>query len=550
MRQDCKWEKGCEQGLRGSLAILASFALFSCDSSSSAKSDDSTAPRDEASASTHLSPTNEQNPGTELDHSGANESGPGAHTSTSSSTDGALTDATNEPRDVQFGSGEFDEGCMLRTSNHAPGDRIVLRNAVTAEGDKAFVGFYDQEKQAECEVVQDARGDFRCMPKARDKDTENRYFLDERCEEEVEYRGICALDHQAVRVSDDACDQRRRLFAFGESLPAATVYERDADGNCREYGNLGSLYAMGPELVPEEYAKVEPVTWRGKGRIWAQGYEGDGGLRIVEHLLDSHLEQRCVFEQLSAKKEHCVPETEGLLGFTDPTCQQILLASEAWCGEPAPKYVSSSTSAGQCAASKSYLKATTPYEDERYLASSCTLAMNQTSPVFFTELVSDDEFVAVESTTAPADGGRLEPRYRTTTDGGCFFQDFWDNELQTACSFVPYGEQYYCLPLLHDEGALVAAFTDAACSEASPFLALRACEAATPPRFAVVDVPSCVAGPRKVRPVNPTPVSLPAALWIESGSDCIPYAPQPDTTYFAVGDEMSNGSFVAAVLEP
>src|SRR5690606_1463950 len=116
-------------------------------------------------------------------------------------------------------------------SSDLPGDRIVLRNAVTAEGDKAFVGFYDQEKQAECEVVQDARGDFRCMPKARDKDTENRYFLDERCEEEVEYRGICALDHQAVRVSDDACDQRRRLFAFGESLPAATVYERDADGN-------------------------------------------------------------------------------------------------------------------------------------------------------------------------------------------------------------------------------------------------------------------------------------------------------------------------------
>ncbi len=178
------------------------------------------------------------------------------------------------------GNGALDATCMTRTTNQIPGSRIVLRNVVTAEGDKAFVGLYDTLKEVECKVYQDAEGKFRCWPLATGKDLKNRYFLDQNCSDEVEYRAECALDYQAERVSSADCDDRLRFYPLGDPLPDALVYW-SAGGECKPYGTLNHLYKRGPELVPSEYAELKPVVWRGAGRIWVAGYEGDGGLHFA-----------------------------------------------------------------------------------------------------------------------------------------------------------------------------------------------------------------------------------------------------------------------------
>lgn len=171
-----------------------------------------------------------------------------------------------------------------------------------------------------------------------------------------------------------------------------------------------------------------------------------------------------------------------------------------------------------------------------------------TVALFSTELAPDGEFVGVESTTLSTDTGRLEPRYRTAADGGCLFRDFGDEELQTPCSFVPGGDKYYCLPNAPETTNLVA-FTDSTCEAETQYLMLRDCAGAQPPRFAIANIPSCVPGPREIRPVEPTPVTLPE-LWVESGGDCVVYTPDAEYSYFAVGAQVPNGDFVEATLEP
>ena len=450
---------------------------------------------------------------------------------------------------IPVGNGELDESCQMRTSIHSPGTRIVLRSAVTAEGDEAFLGLYDRQRQEECQITQDAEGTFRCMPPALDKDLDNRYYLDAQCTVEVEYRGACALDHRAVRVGT-GCDQRRRIIPFGEPLPEQMVYTtRGADG-CQPYGVLNRLHAPGEEVVPSDYAKVEPAVFRGKGRIWAEGYQGDDGLRFVSGLLDSELDELCTFEPLSDGKQHCVPQTRATLGYTDPSCEEVLAArSSSSCNPRLPNYVAVSRDA--CSPERSILKLGEAHVGELYLASSCMPAMNMSTQTYKTEAVSDDEFVAFERTTLTTDPGRLKPIYLTAEDGGCAFREWWDDELQTSCTFEGAGTEYFCQPKPDPTSLAVTleAFSDAECEVAAPYAKVSDCAGERPPMFSFNYPARCVYGWRTVRPVAPDPVTLPP-LWIKPGSDCEPYTPEVGATYYAVGAELPTSRFVKATADP
>jgi hypothetical protein len=456
------------------------------------------------------------------------------------------------------GDGELDATCMQRSSLHTPGSRIVLINAVTAEGDRAFLSFYDTEKQEECLPAQDAEGTVRCLPPARDKDLVNVYYLDDQCTQEANYRGICAFDYEAVPVSpNDPCDKRKRLLPFGDPIPDQLVYERAPDGSCTPYNNLNNLYASAPELVPSEYAELEPVSFRGRGRIWAQGYQGDGDLRIVTGLLDSQIDQRCGFAAMDDGEEHCVPEDTGQIGFTDRNCEQSLLTGSGTCGAPPPSY-SVSLSGDACNTTVSFLKATAPYEGELYVLGSCMPAPNMDATAFSTEPAPTSDFVAFESTTQTSDEGRLKPIRRTAMDGGCFFQDWWDEELGTVCSFTGSGSSFYCLPKTSHPGEALELFSDSTCQTAAYYLRVRNCDAATPPPFWVVYTAACASPftlrgldpkPRTVRAVDPTPATLPP-LWRGSSSNCTPYTLDGNSTYYAAGAVMPNSAFMPATLEP
>jgi hypothetical protein len=197
-----------------------------------------------------------------------------------------------------------------------------------------------------------------------------------------------------------------------------------------------------------------------------------------------------------------------------------------------------------------YLKAGDVYDGENYLLSSCGIAMNQEAVTYFTEEVSDDEFALVESTTFSEDSGRLKPMYQESSDGGCFFQGWWDEELQTPCTFGQVSGKYYCMPSgdTTSSAVPVEAFTDAACEEAAFYLKVPDCEGAPAPLFLSTYAPTCDGTAREVRVVTPEPAVLPS-LWILSGEVCEEYAPDPSVKYHALGDILPTSTFVEATPE-
>ena len=449
------------------------------------------------------------------------------------------------------GKGELDATCMTRSSNHLPGARIILRNAVTAEGDKAFLGFYDNQKKTECEIIEDAEGKFRCMPPANDDQT-NHYFFDTECKDELEYRGICSTEYHAIQASSDSCDTRRRVYAFGERVADQTVYQL-VNGTCQPYGTLNNLYRRGAELDPSEYAEVKPVLWRGAGRIWKEGYEGDGGLHLVTGLLDTQLNERCNYRLLGDGREHCIPWNQGSLQYRDASCNLPLLTSSTRCGWPLAHY-GSYKSGGACEVGKKVVKADSNYDGPRYSATTCMPATDTSGDSAFSiKAAPDSDFLVAERTTLSSDAGRLKPMYLSAADGGCYFRDWWDEQLQTPCSFATpdSGASYYCQPI-EDATSLalaVEAFSDSACQVAAPYVKVAGCTGAKPPKFSVVTGQSCAGGFGTIRSVDPTPV-VPPSLWTKPNGTCTPYTLDATATYYAAGPVIPNSDFVRATPEP
>jgi hypothetical protein len=138
-------------------------------------------------------------------------------------------------------------------------------------------------------------------------------------------------------------------------------------------------------------------------------------------------------------------------------------------------------------------------------------------------------------------------------DGGCTFEDFWDDQLHTACSFVaPYlGGTYYCLPKADASSLAVTidAFSDASCKVEAAYVKLPACDGAKPPPYMVVAEPACTLGWRSIRPVDPTPVT-PPPLFTNSSGTCETYPLPAGATYYAAGAVMPNSAFVSATATP
>ena len=444
---------------------------------------------------------------------------------------------------VGIGDGELDSTCMMRTSQSITGSRIQIRNAVTAEGDKAFIGFYDSEKTIECGPVLDAEGKYRCMPSAGDKDRLNSFFLDDKCTNEVWYKGICSSDYEAVPVSADLCDKRRRIYAFGDSMPDTMVYESQPGGVCKAYGVLNHVYHPGQELVATEYAELKPALWRGKGRIWARGYAGDGGLHLVQDLVDSQLDESCQLFALPGDANRCRPSYVAQLDYMDATCKLRLLDGSTTCGSSTPKYAYSGFD---------LVRADAKY-DGALLDRTCKPVQNP-GPAFSTKPVPNSDFLAAESNVVTSDAGRLKPRYLTTADGGCFFDEWWDEQLQTACSFkTAYaGAPYYCEPLNDStiRPQYVDTFSDTECNTPAPYLMLTSSEGDKPPKFFILLQSSC-ANQRvsEVRPVAPTP-SVPPPLYTNVTGDCVSYPVDPTSKYFATGAIMQKSEFVSATPAP
>ena len=452
------------------------------------------------------------------------------------------------------GGGEFDASCRERTSNHVAGSQIGLRNLVTAEGDQDFQSFYDLATGEDCEFRPDADGVTRCMPLASDEDTDNLYYLDTGCTDLIEYKGICAKDLIAVRVTPDACDERVRLFPYGDPLPDSVVYSHNAQGACVEYGTLNHLYRRGPELNPADYPEVTTAEWAGLGRIATFGFEAEGGFHAAQGYRDTQLGEACVFRSMRDGKDHCTPNELGYYEFSDAECNGVMTVPSNSCASaPTPRYAGA-LSADECMPGTYFFAAGGEFTGPFYDRWSCQPAAEPVGQQAFTMTeVPDGDFMAVEISVNQDDPGRLKPVYRTSADGGCWFQGWWDDELQTRCQFEMGNDDYlYCLPSAATGGSqLLEAFSEATCTVPAPYLRVPSCSASEVPAFVTETVqPTCAGDRRAVRQVLDagTPGSALPALWTDSSGTCEPMGVVAEDLYFALGEHVDYAMFVTGEL--
>lgn len=449
-----------------------------------------------------------------------------------------------------IGSGELDASCRERTTNHVAGSEIGLREGVTAQGDRAFLGFYDKKSGEECTFLQDAEGVTRCFPPAG---SASDFYLDGGCTQPIEYRGICGRDLFALPVSDDSCDLRRRVFAYGARKAAAVVWERDSSGNCREYGQLDNLYERGAELTPSDYPAVTSVTWRGLGRIAREGYEGPGGLQIVRSFRDEEVGERCSAKTLADGKPYCAPYVLGSFDLTDDSCSKTLLGTKASCSAPAPQFGAARTS--QSCVGDTYVEHGEPYTGPLHTRSGCKLASAADTDgyrVSTAKIVPPDRFAAIEPVVDESDEGRLKPVYDTTADGGCWFQGWFDSEQGSDCDFrLTSDEKYRCvpppLPYSPSGASVIELFTESTCT-ASVVYYSASCDEASVPKLVSRELSACHVARLEVRPVLAAVPTLPD-LWSKGSGGCQPYTYGSGSTFYELGEPLPLETFVAAEVE-
>ncbi len=177
-----------------------------------------------------------------------------------------------------------------------------------------------------------------------------------------------------------------------------------------------------------------------------------------------------------------------------PPANQLLLTSYDTCGT-SPEHYSPHVSGDACKPDSSFLEADSKYDGPLYVRGSCMPVMDASGTTSSVKAVPDSEFMALEGTTLTTDPGRLKPMYLSSPDGSCLFGGWWDEQLQTPCSFASNGPgtPYYCLPSVDETrpGKALETFSDSACTVASPILEALNCSGAKPPRFFIGDSSSC-----------------------------------------------------------
>lgn len=87
--------------------------------------------------------------------------------SSASSVDTTVTSARTT-RTSAAGSYEVaadaDDSGLAPTRNQRSGSRIRAKALITDEGDRAFLGWYDSQRQEDCDFLRDAEGTLRCLP--------------------------------------------------------------------------------------------------------------------------------------------------------------------------------------------------------------------------------------------------------------------------------------------------------------------------------------------------------------------------------------------------
>jgi len=445
---------------------------------------------------------------------------------------------------------------MTRTTNHLAGTRLKYHEVVTAEGDRAWDGFYDSLTGEDCSAAFAGDGKMRCVPRSRFETQV--FYTDAACSDPV-YLKDATCDHKYLELFDRsvACMPQVQLFAPGAAYTGPT-FQAGPSGTCVPNTTPNLTFARKGALVdPSTLAEVEPAQLPEPGRIARVGYKSADGAFMVSGYHDTQLDIDCNFGLLRDGKQHCYPRFNNAPEFSDAMCQTTLLGVSTACGVKPDLYFSRSSQDG-CNAGTIAVKADQPFTGQEYerdpADGSCAAVPSGASPdlTLYTSVDLPDSAVPeIAYTTVDSDPGRLKPMYRTATDGSCSFYDFWDSELKIACTFLGDPESgYSCYP---DVGSynLDKGFSDAGCSVAVDYLSEKTCFASQVPKYIVTwTYGDCGARTQSARQVGAGVVGAAAALFVGAPGNCSPIVVDPDSTYFTVGPALPPSTFVSGQRAP
>lgn len=456
------------------------------------------------------------------------------------------------------GSGNQGLACMEKTTNHSSGSRIKGRFLVTAEGDRAWEGWHDVELGIDCAVQGPfADGSYRCLP--RTARYAYAFYADENCSDAIyDVSDGCMLETLVIADTTGCNPTTYRHLEIGELFtPEGMIYERSTDGSCRATSpRAGAEYHYpGAEIPSTQFAEVDFAEWPGAGRIGGYGYESSDGFHQLLGWYDSAIDRRCYFSRSAGGADRCMPISSAGNEFSDATCMTPLITRSGECPVEMPVYAAF-YNRDRCVVTSTILRSEEEFTGTVHTgtAQNCSEATSESASNvhrYRTTALPDSDFAAAEITVVSSDPGRLKPRYRTTADGGCWFYDWWDSELETSCD-VMYGSdgEQRCYP----QGltfSTVRLFTDSSCSGELVEYAYSTtpCSSAEAGKFVrLYDTQTCER-PVAVRPILQTHTadSLPP-LWTGTPENCSQFNPNPDYTFFSVGEWSDPSMFMGGTF--
>jgi hypothetical protein len=411
----------------------------------------------------------------------------------------------------------FGDVCA-RTSNHVQGSRLRARTVVTDEGDRAWIGWHDSLLGLECTFFETGASESRCLP----DDTASarlRYVAGDCSEPLLVVSGVSNTILGPVRVLEaHGCTRYYTHYQRGPEVdPPSVLYEVDIfSGQCNAFatGPSARAFVVGEKMDLTEYVagEVRPVT---KHRLVTNAIVGSDGTYQVTNQRDTYNDIQCEFLPGPDGVERCWPAAavygEGY--YSEASCAEELLRGHECYSLAGLARVNGP---GECLSASRVIEHGEAYRGKVYGyadSGQCTEESEGDLPPLFVadRDVAADRFQATEVTTLDSDPGRLKPRYRTTPDGFCAFEGWWDSEVSEPCRFLRMSDGVYrCLP--GEVSRYVSRyFRDASCTEETRLAEAPACPEHSDYSYVVVDSGLAADGGREVyRVVGRT---RPSSLW-------------------------------------
>lgn len=385
-------------------------------------------------------------------------------------------------------------GMCRGSTNQTGGTRLKGRFWVTAEGDRAWDTWWDTELDIACDFNSAADGVMRCLPDNWDDSQE--VFTDALCTQPLYTRmsiGPCEPIDYIMRVGSGTCEMPSgdRFFELGAAATPGSVFTKTGADCVASALPKEPLYAKGPEVPPAMFMGSTPAEFGADTRIRTRGVLGTDGTKQVFGWRDTQLAgEDCYFETAEDGKSRCLPGGLQSAGYNDAACSMPVLQLTPRCDQKVPSYSLQSSGDG-CATDYRVFKRGEAVSGTRYVGTpeNCAAGPPLEGSMLFQSLPAPPEtFQEVTPTIAQNDPGRLKARYRDAGDVGCWFHNFWDDELKQICSFLTASdEKQRCLP--STAISVLQTFSDAACTVPAALSAIDECTPTTPPEYSTNEMP-------------------------------------------------------------